>query len=169
MRSWYGQVSNEKPPTMPNTSVGLKSPIRGSWLNLGNFSPGVATDIHHKKGHNGIDMMAQRGTPIYAAGPGVARPAPNAMGGPNSVSILHGNGLKTYYAHLDKSNISAPVKVDANTVIGYVGNTGNASGTYPHLHFEVSQNGTPINPGNFFTVPKYDPNINKQFMKKFPS
>lgn len=92
--------------------------------------------------HQGVDMTADRGTPIVAALGGFAEFKRSRAGG-NAVWLTTPNGHKFYYAHLDSWEGSSR-DVSAGEVIGYVGSTGNARG--PHLHFEVHPGGTPANP-----------------------
>ncbi len=87
--------------------------------------------------HEGVDMFAKKGTPIYSATEGfILRTGHNNLGG-NFVFTIGAGGVKYYYAHLDRvamgMEIGTPVTLD--TVIGFVGNTGNAASTPPHLHF----------------------------------
>jgi len=88
--------------------------------------------------HQGIDMMAALGTPVVAAQSGNAVRAPNSLGG-LAVIVYAANGDWTYYAHLSGYAASGPVS--AGTTIGYVGNTGDASGGPYHLHFEYHPGG----------------------------
>jgi len=84
--------------------------------------------------HEGIDLQTALGTPIVAALPGVARRAPNTLGG-KAVIVDSSGGTYTYYAHLSAYGASGPVQ--AGEVIGYAGATGDARGLIPHLHFEL--------------------------------
>lgn len=88
--------------------------------------------------HEGIDIFAARGTPVVAAADGwVTSQTRNRLGG-NVVwvwSLSHRVAL--YYAHLDRRAVPPGEWVRAGDVVGYVGNTGNASGTAPHLHFGI--------------------------------
>jgi murein DD-endopeptidase MepM/ murein hydrolase activator NlpD len=98
--------------------------------------------------HQGQDIFARRGTPVYSATEGyVARVGENRLGG-QTVSILGAGGRLYYYAHLDAyaQNISEGDYVTPQTVLGYVGTTGNAQGTPPHLHFGVYTSTGAINP-----------------------
>jgi len=63
--------------------------------------------------------------------------------------------LSTYYAHLGTISVAKNSKVNTNSIIGTVGDTGNAKGTAPHLHFEVTMNGKKVNPAQFFSIPTY--------------
>jgi peptidoglycan LD-endopeptidase LytH len=87
--------------------------------------------------HKGIDIFARRGTPIYAAAAGFVLRTGNSELGGNYVYTVGAGGRRYYYAHLDSfaSNIEYGTPVTTETVIGYVGNTGNASTTPSHLHF----------------------------------
>jgi len=96
-------------------------------------------------GHQGIDIAAGEGAPIYAADNGTIVYAgwnPNGYG--NLVMIDHGNGYATLYAHLSAVNVSCAVGVAKGQVVGYGGSTGNSTGA--HLHFELRYGGGTINP-----------------------
>ena len=97
--------------------------------------------------HEGIDIFAARGTPVHSATEGIVlRVGANRLGG-RVVWVLGPGGQRHYYAHLDRfADISAGLQVRAGTVLGYVGTTGNAAGTPPHLHYGVYESGGPINP-----------------------
>lgn len=92
--------------------------------------------------HKGIDIFAPRGTPALAAIDGVVRSiSPNNLGG-NVVWLSdarHGQSL--YYAHLDRHVVVAGQSVRVGDTLGFVGNTGNARTTPPHLHFGIYRRG----------------------------
>ncbi|HJQ77102.1 MAG TPA: M23 family metallopeptidase [Acidimicrobiia bacterium] len=90
--------------------------------------------------HKGVDMFAARGEPLYAVQAGTARAATNRLGG-LSVHLSADTGFRYYYAHLDSHAFSGSRRVGQGDVIGYVGNTGNAVTTSPHLHFEIRPSG----------------------------
>jgi murein DD-endopeptidase MepM/ murein hydrolase activator NlpD/SH3-like domain-containing protein len=101
--------------------------------------------------HHGIDIFAPRGTPVLAAARGVVRSiSPNNLGG-NVVWLSDvERGQTLYYAHLDRHNVTAGQEVDIGDTLGFVGNTGNARSTPPHLHFAVYRRGRgPIDPFPF--------------------
>ena len=98
--------------------------------------------------HEGVDIRAERGTVVHAAGAGKVIAATKRYKGQtawgNVVVIDHGNGLVTRYAHLDSYIVHKGDSVKAGAAIGAVGSTGKVTG--PHLHFEVLQDGVPIDP-----------------------
>jgi murein DD-endopeptidase MepM/ murein hydrolase activator NlpD/SH3-like domain-containing protein len=103
------------------------------------------------RAHHGIDIFAPRGTPVLAAARGVVRSiAPNNLGG-NVVWLSdHDHGQTLYYAHLDRHNVTAGQEVKIGDTLGFVGNTGNARTTPPHLHFGVYRRGEgPLDPFPF--------------------
>jgi murein DD-endopeptidase MepM/ murein hydrolase activator NlpD len=98
--------------------------------------------------HQGQDIFAPRGTPILSATEGyIVRIGENSLGG-QTVSVVGAGGRVYYYAHLDSyaPRIAEGDYVTTKTVLGYVGTTGNAAGTPPHLHFGVYAPGGAINP-----------------------
>ena len=102
-----------------------------------------------EKFHSGIDFSAQLGTEAYATGDGVVFDVENnEWGYGNMVTIDHGFGYKTRYAHLQKSAVRKGQKVKRGQRIGFIGNTGKTTGV--HLHYEVLKNDVQIDPINFF-------------------
>lgn len=90
--------------------------------------------------HQGIDIAAPVGTPIWAADGGVVDYAGWNNGGfGNMIDILHPNGTITRYAHLHRIHVRKGQSVNQSQVIGTMGNTGFSTG--PHLHFEIRPNG----------------------------
>ena len=94
--------------------------------------------------HQGVDMIGPRGTPILAVVDGFAQPKSNTLGG-TTIWFSGSDGNKYYYAHLDSyGQLGA---VSAGTVIGYMGDTGNAKYSVVHLHFEIHPGGgAAVNP-----------------------
>lgn len=86
--------------------------------------------------HEGVDIFAARSTPVLAVADGRAVPRRNELGG-RVVFLNTAGGVTYYYAHLERSAFSKPTRVAAGDVIGYVGNSGNAASTPPHLHFGI--------------------------------
>jgi murein DD-endopeptidase MepM/ murein hydrolase activator NlpD len=98
--------------------------------------------------HEGQDIFAGRGTAVRSATEGyVVKVGESPLGG-NTVFVLGAGGRSYYYAHLDSyaEGLSVGDYVTPETVLGYVGTTGNAAGTAPHLHFGVYTPGGAIDP-----------------------
>jgi murein DD-endopeptidase MepM/ murein hydrolase activator NlpD len=94
--------------------------------------------------HEGVDMLAPTGTPLQAVIGGMLEHRSNRLGG-ITLSLLGDNGNRYYYAHLSAYE-GLPGRVEQGQVIGYIGDTGNATGI-PHLHFELRpNNGVTVNP-----------------------
>jgi len=118
------------------------------WPTTGRITSPFGYRVHpilkKRKYHSGIDIAAPRGTPIVAADSGVIIFSGNNGGYGKMISINHGNGISTVYAHCDVLLVSAEQKVSKGQRIALVGSTGLSTG--PHLHFEVRKNGVPTNP-----------------------
>lgn len=101
--------------------------------------------------HSGIDFGGGHGTPIRAADGGVVIQA-GWQGGYGKVVIINhgskaGKNLTTLYGHMSRTAVRAGQQIAKGQTIGYVGSTGFSTG--PHLHFEVRENGRPVNPMSF--------------------
>lgn len=140
-------------------SSGYQAPIKGTFYNSGDFSL-TYTSASHPHGHQGTDLRAAAGTPIYPIAPGIITNVGTDVAGGNIINIDHANNVRSYYAHCSTVNVHKGDKVDNNTVIGTIGNSGNASSTFPHLHLQVWQNGQIQNPNKYFSIPKYS-NLDK--------
>ncbi len=102
-----------------------------------------------KKFHAGVDFSAPQGTPIYASGAGtVVKTQRSKRGYGNTVTIDHGYGYITFYAHNKDIKVKKGDKVVRGQIIATVGNTGKS--TAPHLHYEVKKNNRTINPIYYF-------------------
>lgn len=97
--------------------------------------------------HEGIDIFATRGTPIRATTRGVVlNIGPNELGG-RTVTILGPGGQRYYYAHLERyPKLSRGDWVKQGDTVGYVGDSGNAKGTPPHLHYGIYTAQGAVNP-----------------------
>jgi murein DD-endopeptidase MepM/ murein hydrolase activator NlpD len=105
------------------------------------------------KMHKGMDFRARRGTPIYAPADGIIIDITHSKGFGKNIRIRHNNVYTTLYGHLDAfANKKVGHKIHRGDVIGFVGKTGLASGE--HLHFELHENGRPINPMQAITPSK---------------
>jgi murein DD-endopeptidase MepM/ murein hydrolase activator NlpD len=101
-----------------------------------------------KTTHQGIDIAAPTGTPVFASGSGVVKQAENLGGWGKMVILEHSDGISSLYGHLDQYEVQSGDKVNKGEVIGRVGSTGKSTG--PHLHYEVRKEGKPVNPTNFY-------------------
>ena len=126
-------------PPPPAPVAGIVCPMHGSA-----YGDTFGAPRSGGRSHEGVDMLAPHGTPIYAVAGGYATFKQNSLGG-NAVSLSGDNGTRYYYAHLSSFEGSSR-RVAQGEVIGYNGDTGNASGV-PHLHFEIHPGGgSAINP-----------------------
>lgn len=122
------------------TVSSLGFPVQGLTAGAVQSGFGAARD-GGTRGHEGIDIFAPRGTPVEAVVDGVARVDTNGLGG-NVVWLRDDRQRRTfYYAHLDGWAIEGTVNVRRGDVLGYVGNSGNARTTSPHLHFGIYEGG----------------------------
>ena len=101
--------------------------------------------------HTGLDIATSKGTPMLPVTAGKVTYAGYKGSYGNLVIINHGknaNGqtVETYYAHCSRLNVRVGDMVDSNSIIAYVGSTGNSTG--PHLHLEIRLNGNAVNPQN---------------------
>ncbi|KKP92167.1 MAG: Peptidase M23 [Parcubacteria group bacterium GW2011_GWA2_36_10] len=124
----------------------LKNPVNFRYISSG-FTTGrrYVEAFNVATGHRAIDYAAAIGTPIRAIGDGVVTNAGWSRAGyGNLTSIRHNSTYSSNYAHQSKIYVKVGTKVKQGDVIGAVGSTGFSTG--PHLHFEIVQNGTKINP-----------------------
>lgn len=111
------------------------------------------------RAHEGIDIFAPRGTPVLAVTDGIAHRSTNVLGG-NVVWLRDGllGATRYYYAHLDRWAIEGSASVREGDVLGYVGNTGNARTTSPHLHFGIYSDGA-LDPAPFLAADEQVPAV----------
>ena len=117
----------------------LRAPLDFAYISS-HFNPNRMHPILHKiKAHNGVDYAAKRNTPIMASGDGVISFLGRQSGYGRTIEIKHGGNIKTLYAHLEKfeNKLKVGSKIKQGDIIGYVGDSGQATG--PHLHFEFWQ------------------------------
>ena len=107
------------------------------------------------KYHSGLDIGAAYGASIVASDGGTVTIAGVNGGYGNCVMIDHGNGYYTLYGHMSSIAVSVGQSVSKGATIGYVGSTGVSTG--PHLHFEIRQGTTILDPENWFTGLTYAP------------
>lgn len=129
--------------TIPGSSgsAGARCPVPGS-----RFINGWGFARSGGRSHAGIDLFAPMGTPVYAPASGWVDIATGSLGG-HQFRLTDANGTLWFGSHLSKFGKSGQVR--AGDVIGYVGDSGNARGSSPHLHFEVHPSGQAVNPYPF--------------------
>jgi len=112
------------------------------------FGERRSTGGGHSHPHQGIDISAPKGCPVYATADGVVARAERDRGGYGKhVIVTHTGGYSTLYAHLSEIHTRVGARVQAGQVLGETGKTGRASGV--HLHYEVRQHGRAIDPKPF--------------------
>ena len=117
-------------------------PTKG-WISS-EFGYRLSPFTNEKEFHKGLDICNRRGAPILAPADGVVSSIETDPGYGRIVTVNHGYGLVTKFAHLDKVNVKRGQAVKRGQEIALVGNTGRTTG--PHLHYEVHLNGVPVNP-----------------------
>jgi murein DD-endopeptidase MepM/ murein hydrolase activator NlpD len=147
--SWLGSDGSEAYYTEEGKTLRkafMRSPLSftriTSGFSLARFHPFLQT----WRAHKGVDFAAPTGTPVHAAGDGKVASAGRQNGYGNAVVLQHGATYSTVYAHLSRfaTGIKPGARVAQGDVIGYVGQTGWATG--PHLHYEFRVNNEQRNP-----------------------
>jgi murein DD-endopeptidase MepM/ murein hydrolase activator NlpD len=118
-------------------------PTQG-WLSSAFSSMRAHPILHIARPHEGIDVSAPMGSPIEAPAAGVVSDAGWETGYGNTITINHGFGIVTKFAHASKLLVKTGQRVARGQRIALVGNSGLATG--PHLHYEVHVNGRPVDP-----------------------
>jgi murein DD-endopeptidase MepM/ murein hydrolase activator NlpD len=111
--------------------------------------------------HHGVDIFVERGTPVVAVADGSVRVDTGGLGGKHiwlTGGFMKIGSARYYYAHLDEFAVASGDRVSRGDVVGYVGNTGNARSTPPHLHFGIYTFSGPVNPAAFLGAPPELPN-----------
>ena len=103
--------------------------------------------LKYNRMHNGIDFGGGYGAPVYATGSGVVISTSKLGGYGNAIIIEHGRGMSSVYGHLSRIMVSSGSTVKRGQRIGSIGSSGLSTG--PHLHFEIRQNGRPVNPAAY--------------------
>lgn len=124
-------------------SIPSRAPLEGMRLSS---SYGMRNHpvIGGRRAHNGVDLAAPTGTPIYATADGTVSKAEWFSSYGLYAALEHGSEIQTRYAHMSRLNVSAGQQVRKGDIIGFVGSTGRSTG--PHLHYEVRIAGQSVNP-----------------------
>ncbi|HEY5952435.1 MAG TPA: peptidoglycan DD-metalloendopeptidase family protein [Kofleriaceae bacterium] len=141
--SWHGKYYDEKGESSERGM--LKTPLKFARVSSGFDRARMHPVLHTVRAHLGVDYAAPVGTPVWAAASGTVTFRGPSGGAGNLVMIRHDSGIETAYMHLSKfASIKVGQRIEAKTVIGYVGTTGLSTG--PHLHFGVKKNGAFVDP-----------------------
>ena len=154
-KEWLATYVPTTKPSGTDTTPSTQVPSSSGWikpLKSYTLTSAFGMRVHPISGvykmHEGVDLSAPQGTPIYAAKSGkVTTTSYQAGGAGYYVSINHGDGFSSVYMHMTHYIVKPGNYVNAGQVIGYVGSTGGSTG--PHLHFGISYNGTYVNPMNY--------------------
>ena len=138
----YGYLQDQKSLLASTPAI---RPTKG-WISSG-FGYRKSPFTGLKEFHRGLDIATREGTPIIAPADGIVIFSGNKGGLGKLVTIDHGRGIITRYAHLKKSLLKRGSHVQRGDKIALVGNTGRS--TAPHLHYEVHLNGIPVNPAKY--------------------
>jgi murein DD-endopeptidase MepM/ murein hydrolase activator NlpD len=111
--------------------------------------------------HAGVDISAAMGTPVRVTADGVVTQAETSSGYGKLIVIDHGNGFRTYYAHLSRYDVVDGQEVRRGQIIGATGRSGRAIS--PHLHYEVRIGGSPVNPYQFLAKVSSASAVKKDF------
>lgn len=149
-----GSGSSEGTTPAPTPGSGFTHPAPGNYRISSYYGYRVHPIFGYSRFHSGLDLPGNFNDPIVAAQSGVVEkvhyPYPNSnygglySGNCNYIVVNHGNGLKTYYLHLKRIDVSPGQHVSRGQRIGGMGSTGYSTGC--HLHFEVRVNGSTVDP-----------------------
>ncbi|MEL7445437.1 MAG: M23 family metallopeptidase [Pseudomonadota bacterium] len=137
------QAGPAAPVTAPTISIPSIMPLSGARMSSG-YGMRNHPVLRKRRKHNGIDLAAPTGTPVYATADGIVGRADWFSSYGLYIRIDHGADLETRYAHLSKLAVAAGERVEKGDLIGHVGSTGRSTG--PHLHYEVRVDGVAVNP-----------------------
>jgi murein DD-endopeptidase MepM/ murein hydrolase activator NlpD len=143
----YSEIKNQyKENEALFESIPAIKPINGRYGDR--FGVRVHPILKIRKMHNGIDIVADKGTKIFAPGAGKVIFAGYKRSTGYTIEIDHGFGYQTRYFHLSKLNVRKGQKVKRGELLGLSGRSGTLCNG-PHLHYEVRYNGVPLNPRKF--------------------
>jgi murein DD-endopeptidase MepM/ murein hydrolase activator NlpD len=128
---------------LARVSVPSRMPVEGFTLTSG-YGMRNHPVLGGRRNHNGVDLAAPTGTPVYATADGLVSRAEYFGSYGNYIQIEHGGELETRYAHLSDYVVAAGEQVRKGQLIGFVGSTGRSTG--PHLHYEVRVAGDAVDP-----------------------
>jgi murein DD-endopeptidase MepM/ murein hydrolase activator NlpD len=142
-RSLDGRRAEQPVLTATGISIPSRMPLEGARM-TSDYGMRTHPVLGGRRSHNGIDLAAPTGTPVYATADGLVSRADRFSSYGLYISIEHGANLQTRFAHLSKLAVADGQRVKKGDLIGYVGSTGRSTG--PHLHYEVRIDGRAVNP-----------------------
>ncbi|MDN3646757.1 M23 family metallopeptidase [Pontixanthobacter aestiaquae] len=131
------------PAPIAKVSIPSRMPLDHARLTSG-YGMRTHPVLRQRRAHKGIDLAAPTGTPIYATADGIVSKAERFSSYGLYVSMEHGAGVQTRFAHMSRIAVADGQNVKKGDIIGYVGSTGRSTG--PHLHYEVRIAGKAVNP-----------------------
>lgn len=134
----------QEAPNLKKTALGNSPLPEGSYTETSGFGPRTAPTDGASSMHNGVDLAAKAGTPVYSAGDGVVKSVGYGQKSGNYVCVEHPGGYESWYLHLSSADVKLGQELTAGSQLGRVGNTGVSTGA--HLHFGVKKDGNWINP-----------------------
>lgn len=137
------QARSSARPAFAYQAAGGRVRLGRTWMTSG-FGMRYHPVYGGERFHQGIDLAAPFGAPIFSAGEGVVSAAGWHGGYGLLVALNHARGMQTRYGHMSRLSVGQGQYVHKGQLLGYVGATGVATG--PHLHYEVRVNGAAVNP-----------------------
>jgi len=143
-------VSIQEIKRLSENRITYEYPIKEKFRLSSNFGNRKHPITKKHRFHNGIDLVAPIGTPIYSIDEGIVKVyKKNHSKNGNYIAIKHPNGIKSYYLHLNSlnPNLKHSSKVIKGEIIGFLGNTGRSTGA--HLHFSLKKDNKWLNPRHY--------------------
>ncbi len=146
-----GSSGNSGSSNPPASGESFKFPLQYCTMLTSSYGYRVHPITGNYSFHNGVDLAAGQGTPIYATKSGKVTTATYNYAYGYYVVVNHLDGYSSLYGHMTHYTVSEGEYVDRGEIIGYVGSTGYSTG--PHLHFTIYYNGNTVNPMSYISIP----------------
>ena len=132
-----------EPHSIPSVDLSVGLPVHG--VVTSRFGRRRHPILGAIRQHQGVDISAPAGSPVWATADGIVESARQHVGYGLTIILDHGNGRETVYGHLSALYVHPGDRITRGQIIGAVGSTGIATG--PHVHYEVRRGGHAVNPG----------------------